>query len=48
LASTASTARTTTLPVVATLPQRVTEATTSAEVISLPLWNRTPLRSAMV
>ncbi len=48
LASTASTARHTALPVVATLPQRLSEATTSAEVISLPVWKRTPLRSAMV
>jgi len=48
LASTASTARHTALPVVATFPQRLSEATTSAAVISLPLWKRTPLRSAMV
>ena len=47
-ASTASTARHTALPVVATLPQRLSEATTSAEVISLPVWKRTPLRSPMV
>ncbi len=45
LASTASTVLHSGLPGVAILPQRLSEATTSAEVISLPLWNLTPLRS---
>ena len=36
------------LPSEATWPQRLSEGTTSAEVISLPLWNLTPLRSVMV
>jgi hypothetical protein len=37
-----------TLPTVATWPQRLSDATTSAAVISLPLWNFTPRRSVIV
>jgi hypothetical protein len=37
-----------TRPIEATWPQRLSEATTSAEVISRPLWNFTPRRSVMV
>ena len=48
LASTASTFFQSGLPEVAILPQRWSDATTSAEVISLPLWNFTLLRSAIV
>ncbi len=36
------------LPTVATCAHRLREGTTSAAVISLPLWNLTPLRSVMV
>jgi hypothetical protein len=36
------------LPGVASLLQCWSEGTTSAEVISLPLWKRTPLRSVKV
>ena len=48
LASTPSTFCHNCLPGVASLPQRVSEATTSADVISLPLWNFTPRRSLNV
>ena len=36
------------LPMVDTRPHRWSDATTSAEVISRPSWNRTPRRSVMV
>ena len=36
------------LPVEFTCPQRWMDGTTSAAVISLPLWNLTPLRRVMV
>ena len=47
-ASTASTFLKMALPVPAMRPQRLSEATTSADVISLPLWKRTPRRSRIV
>ncbi len=47
-ASTASTFFHIALPVPAIFPQRISEATTSAEVISLPVWNLTPLRRRIV
>src|SRR5262245_41556674 len=47
-ASTLSTYFHRTRPTELTLPQRRSEGTASAAVISLPLWNLTPLRSAMV
>jgi len=36
------------LPYTDCLPHRAREATTSSEVISLPLWNLTPCRSLKV
>ena len=48
LASTASTYFHRVRPTEATRPQRRSDGTTSAEVISLPLWNLTPLRSVIV
>ena len=48
LASTASMVFQRALPEVAILPQRWSEGTTSAEVISLPLWNFTFFRSVIV
>ena len=48
LASTASTVFQSALPVVAVAPQRRSEATTSAEVSALPLWNFTFERSRIV
>src|SRR5712691_590608 len=48
LASTASTVLNTALPVLAIAPQRLSEATTSADVSALPLWNLTSLRSRIV
>jgi hypothetical protein len=47
-ASSASTLLQTAFPGVDIVPQRASEATTSAEVISLPLWNFTPLRRVIV
>ena len=44
LASTASTFLKTALPALATAPQRLREATTSAAPSVLPLWNLTLLR----
>jgi hypothetical protein len=44
-ASTASTFLNTAFPVLATAPQRRSEATTSADVNGFPLWNLTSLRS---
>jgi hypothetical protein len=48
LASTPSTFFQNCLPGVASRPHRLSEATTSADVISLPLWNFTPRRSLNV
>ena len=48
LASTLSTYFQRLRPIDATRPQRRRDGTTSAEVISLPLWNLTPFRSVMV
>src|SRR5712692_1917309 len=48
LASTASTDFQNTFPRVLIRPQRFSEATTSAAVISLPVWNLTPLRNVIV
>ena len=47
-ASTASTNFQSALPGVAIRPHRFSEGTTSADVISLPLWNLTPRRSLSV
>jgi len=47
-ASTASTFAQMAFPGVEILPQRASDAATSAAVISLPLWNLTPLRSVIV
>jgi hypothetical protein len=47
-ASIASTFFQRTLPSEATCPHRLSEATTSADVISLPVWNFTPRRSVIV
>jgi hypothetical protein len=47
-AVTASTWRKTTAPREPTLPQRVSDATKSSDVISLPLWKSTPWRSLKV
>ena len=47
-ASSASTFFQTAFGVVPSLAQCWSDGTTSAEVISLPLWKRTPLRSVMV
>ena len=48
LASTASTLLKIALPVLAIAPQRLSEATTSAAVSGLPLWNLTSLRRRIV
>ena len=47
-AVTASTLLKTTMPREPTLPQRFSDATTSSDVISLPLWKSTPRRSLNV
>jgi hypothetical protein len=48
LAATASTDFQSAFPTVAVRPHRFSEATTSAAVISLPVWNLTPLRNVIV